>query len=134
MTAGPTIRLAATESGIRLLGTTIRTFTRPLRARVGGRILVTSLGTSDPRQVSLQAGFLRLVSITEATVDSIAAELTAGQLGSPTPQVLLLAIEKELAATSNWAARVRAFKVHHDLSLHGCDEFKRVEAAGMSPS
>jgi hypothetical protein len=40
-----------------------------------------------------------------------------------------LMLEKELAATSSWSARHKAFKRHHGVDLRRCAEHHRLEGA-----
>jgi hypothetical protein len=89
----------------------------------------TAVGSIDPREVALQAGFLRLVSVTEATVDTLGVELTAVGVVQTDEVISLLILEKELSATSNWDARRRSYKRHHHVDLRRCAEHARVEAA-----
>lgn len=125
------VRFVSTESGLRLLRTTLRFHGDHARS-VGtkrGRVHTTSQGTSDPEALALQAGFLRLVSVTEATLDSLGRELTASSVGNVDQVIRALMLEKELAATSNWEARKRAFKRHHRVDIAKCAEHPRVEGA-----
>ncbi len=116
---------------MRLLRATLRTFVTGtwLASLTRGRIQHTSLGSSNPLDLALQAGFLRLVSITEATVDSLGVELTTRDLRKVDEVVRLLMLEKELAATSTWDARRRTFKRHHGVDLRRCAEYGRLEGA-----
>jgi len=87
------------------------------------------LGSSDPLELALHAGFLRLVSIAEATVDALGTELTARKVLQVDQAVRLLVLEKELAANVNWAARHRSYKRHHEIDLKKCTDWKRLEGA-----
>ncbi len=94
-----------------------------------GRIHRTQFGSTSAATLALHSGFLRLVSIAEATVDSLGVEATNRRVGAVDQSVRLLILEKELAATSTWDARRRVFRRHHGVDLRKCDEFKRMEAA-----
>ena len=102
---------------------------RPSSRLAAGRIHSTSLGSNDPYVVSLQSSFLRLVSITEATVDALGVELTKSRVAQVDDVLRLLMLEKELAGSSSWEARRRSFKRHHAVDLRKCAEHPRVEAA-----
>lgn len=125
------VRFVSTEAGLRLLRATLRNYLMASRlsALQIGRIQHTSLGTSDPRDLALHAGFLRLVSVTEATLDSLAVELTERSVPNTDEVVRLLMLEKELAAQTTWEARRRVFKRHHHVDIRRCDEYDRVEGA-----
>jgi len=77
----------------------------------------------------VQATFLRLVSVTEATVDALGTELTNRDLRSIDAVIRLLILEKELAAASNWPSRRKSFKRHHKVDLQKCAEHGRLEGA-----
>lgn len=125
------IRFVSTEAGLRLLQTTLRTYLWTTRFSVvlPGRIQQTSLGTTDPQALAMQAGFLRLVSVTEAALDTLGVELTSKDVPNPGSVITLLMLEKELASTSSWAVRRKAFKRHHHLDIHKCARFGEVEGA-----
>ena len=125
------VRFVATETGIRLLRSTYRSFAASgsTGVRRVGRISQTVLGSSDPRDLVVHSGFLRLVSITEAAVDALAVELTAQSVPQIDEVVRRLMLEKELSATGTWRARRSAYKRHHNIDLGKCAEFKRLEGA-----
>lgn len=77
----------------------------------------------------LQSGFLRLVSITEAALDSLGVELTDRSVQRVDEVVARLMLEKELAGSSDWNARRRAFSRHHGVDLKKCSEFKKLQGA-----
>lgn len=126
-----TIAFRATEAGLRLLRTTLRNYERTasLAAVLPGRIRKTELGTTDPRELAAQSAFLRLVSVTEATVDSLGVEATAESVPAVDEAVRLLMLEKELASSSSWEGRKRSFRRHHKVRLANCDEFKSIQGA-----
>ena len=126
-----TIRFVSIEAGLRLLRSTVRTYLAGTRFLVIsiGRIEHTSLGSSDARNLALQSGFLRLVSIAEASVDSLGAELTSRSVPRVSEVVRLLMLEKELAASSTWDSRRRSYKRHHGIDLQKCAEYGRLEGA-----
>lgn len=128
---GTPIRFEATEAGLRLLQGTLRNYVREAERAdlIPGRIRRTELGSTDPRELAVHAAFLRLVSVTEATVDSLGVELTNRTVGTPNAVIQLLMLEKELAATAAWSSRRRSFKRHHHVDLAKCAEHKRVESA-----
>jgi hypothetical protein len=126
-----TVRFASTEAGLHLLQGNLRHFLRGIRAAnvLPGRIHYTTLGSNDPRDLALQATFLRLVSVAEATVDTLAVELTARTV-PPLDEVLrLLVLEKELAGSSSWEARRRSYKRHHGVDLQKCRDYALIEGA-----
>ena len=124
-------RFLSTELGLKLLRSSLRPFLAGsmLATPFRGRVRETSQGSAVPRELALQSGFLRLVSITEATVDLLAAELTEKSLSDVDEVLRLLMLEKELAASSSWESRRRAFKRHHGVDLRKCNEHKKVEGA-----
>lgn len=87
------------------------------------------LGSSDPRHLALQSGFLRLISVVEASVDSLGGELTSRSVPNLDEVLRLLVLEKELAATSSWESRRKSFKRHHGVDLRKCAEHQRLEGA-----
>lgn len=125
------IRFRSTEAGLRLLSPTLRTSLRIARVSpvLGGRVYQTSLGTSDPRDLALHTGFLRLVSIAEATVDSLGIEITERAVPAIDGVIRQLMIEKELAGTSSWDARRKSFKRHNGVDLRKCAEHARLQGA-----
>lgn len=123
-----TVRFVSTEAGLRLLQATLRSYlTKGQVSRFRGRIQQTSLGSSDPRALALQSGFLRLISVVEASVDSLGGELTSRSVSNVDEVLRLLILEKELAATSTWNSRRRSFKRHHGVDLRKCAEHDRLE-------
>lgn len=121
---------AATESGLRLLAATVRNHRRnQLVRRSVGRITVTSLGPTSDSVMNVQIGYLRLVSVVEATVDALAMELTWGSLTNVDEAIRALVLEKEIAGSASWDSRRRSFKRHHDLDLRKCDRHDDVLAA-----
>jgi hypothetical protein len=127
----PFPRFVSTETGVRLLRGTLRNYHHrgPLSRLRVGRIVQTSMGSSDPSELRAHSAFLRLVSIAESTLDSLGAELTLNHVSRIDEVLRLLILEKELAATSNWESRRRTFKRHHHVDLKRCDEHSRVDAA-----
>lgn len=125
------IRFVSTEAGLRLLQSTLRSYLAgsQLSIVVRGRIQHTSLGSTDPHDLVLQSGFLRLISVVEASVDSLGGELTSRSVSNVDEVVRLLILEKELAATSTWEARRRSFRRHHGVDLRKCAEHDRLEGA-----
>lgn len=125
------IHFRSTEAGLRLLAPTLRTALRTARAApfLGGRIVHSALGSTSPRDLALQTSFLRLVSITEATIDSLAIEITEQSVPQIDDVIRLLMLEKELASTSTWDSRRRLFKRHHGVDLEKCAESKRLDGA-----
>lgn len=125
------VQFRSTEAGLRLLRSTLRTYLRSARvpALTPGRIRRSELGTTDPRELSAQSSFLRLVGVVEATVDSLGTELTSKRISISDEAIRLLMLEKELAATSSWEGRHRSFRRHHKLKLASCAEHGRVEGA-----
>lgn len=124
-----TIHFVSTEAGLRLLQATLRSYLTGVRLSTvfQGRIQHTSLGSSDPRDLAMQSGFLRLISVVEASVDSLGGELTSRSVSSLDEVLRLLVLEKELAATSTWDSRRRSFKRHHGVDLRKCAEHDRLE-------
>ena len=121
----------STEAGLRLLRATLRNYTWEARMAMvpRGRIQQTFLGTSHPRDLAVQAGFLRLVSIVEASVDSLAVELTEGSVSGIDEVLRLLMLEKEIVESANWDARKRVFKRHHRVDLQRCSRYSYLEGA-----
>jgi len=124
-------RYVSTEAGLRLLRATLRNYIWEARLSVlpRGRIQQTFLGTSDPRDLAVQAGFLRLVSVVEASVDSLAVELTEGNVPRVDEVLRLLMLEKEIVASANWESRRRVFKRHHRVDLRKCPRYSYLEGA-----
>ena len=124
-------RFLSVESGLRLLQATLRSFvaTSKHAPAFSGRIHHTLLGSGEPKDLTLQAAFLRLVSVTEATVDSLGMELTSRDLPNVDDVIRLLMLEKELSASSNWPSRPKAFKRHPQYRPRKCAEHARLEGA-----
>lgn len=125
------VRFAAVEAGVKLLRTTLRQalFADGTPHPPAGRIRVSSVEGVDPVAAAQQSGFLRLVSVAEASLDSLSVELTEENVDSIDEVVRRLMLEKELAVSSGWDAKRRSFKRHHGVDLRKCDEYKRVEGA-----
>lgn len=125
------IRFRSTESGLRLLQATLRTYFSGTRLSTlsFGRIQQTAFGSSNVRELALQSAFLRLVSVAEATIDSLGDELTARDLGDVDETIRLLVLEKELATSSSWNNRRRAYQRHHGVDLRKCDGHDKLEGA-----
>lgn len=119
------------EAGFLLLKSTSRLLrsSSTVEPRKVGRISYSSLGSSDVRVHIAQSAFLRTVSIVEASIDSLAMELTELHLPLTTETLRLLALEKELASTSNWEARRNAFERHHRIALRKCAGHSKLEGA-----
>jgi hypothetical protein len=124
-------RKRLTESALLLLHSTPRLFIKPSRLRRVGRtrILYSTLGTRDPVVVRREAIFFRMVSLTEAYLDALQMDILTGKV-SPTTDTLRRMIEEiERTATSNWAARHRAFKRLHGIALTQLDGWQELDAA-----
>jgi len=65
----------------------------------------------------------------EASVDSLAVELTEGSVFNVNDVIRLLMLEKELAESANWETRRRAFRRHHKLDLRKCAKYDYLEGA-----
>lgn len=125
------MRHRSTEAGLRLLGGTLRNYRGSIKKEVflPGRIHETELGSTHPRELLAQSTFLRLVSVAEATVDSLGTELTNQTIAAADRTVRMLALEKELATSSSWRMRRRSFRRHHGIDLQKCRDYKRLEGA-----
>lgn len=93
------------------------------------RIRTSPLGPTEPAIVRRHTLVLRYVSITEAYVDALMADLLVQKLGSPTALLRSLVHEIELSASANWSKRHESFKRIHGLQLAKCDGWKAVDAA-----
>jgi hypothetical protein len=125
-----TPRFNATESGLRLLGATLRSnATLPPRSRPPGRITATAFGPITEEETDRQGLYLRVVSIAEATVDALALELTRRAVTHIDELIRRLILEKEIAGSASWDARRRAYRHHHGLDLRKCDAHAEVLAA-----
>jgi hypothetical protein len=59
----------------------------------------------------------------------LGVELTEASVTNVDDVIRLLIVEKELAGSSNWEARRRAFKRHHNLDLKKCAQYHYLEGA-----
>ena len=123
-------RFDATESGLRLLGAALRA-NSALRQRslVPGRITATAFGPVTSEETDRQGLYLRVVSITEATVDALGLELSRRAIPNIGEVVRRLILEKEIAGSASWDARRRSFRRHHGIDLRKCDAHREVLAA-----
>lgn len=123
-------RFIATETGLRLLSDALRwNRTAASALRHPARIAGTALGPVAREQTQRQGLYLRVVSISEATIDALALELTQSGLKYVDEVVRRLVLEKEIAGTASWDSRRRSFKRHHNVDLRKCDAHKELLAA-----
>ena len=96
------------------------------------RIRISPLGPVEPAVVRRHTLLLRYVSITEAYVDALMADLLAQKLGPPGALLRSLVHEIELSASANWSKRHESFKRIHGFQLSKCDGWKEVDGATHS--
>jgi hypothetical protein len=120
----PTIRPrhAVTEQAVRsILHTVADLRARPVSARSRGRVATAS-------QIAEQGAVLRIVSITEAYLDTLSLqEVTRSVPASPMTTKLLSTFET--STTTTWRAREQSFKSHHGIDLSKCARWSDLQAA-----
>ena len=93
------------------------------------RIRTSPLGPVEPNVVRRHTLVLRYVSITEAYVDALMADLLAQKMGPPSALLRRLVHEIELSASASWPKRHESFKRIHGFQLSKCDGWKEVDGA-----
>jgi hypothetical protein len=76
-----------------------------------------------------QAVLLRLVSISEAFVDTLQIELLSEKVIPNTQTLTKLVAAAEVESSRNWPARDKAFKSYHSIALNKLDCWKELIAA-----
>jgi len=127
----PLYKQVFTESALTLLAYARRSSGAGLAGIVARRprIRTSPLGPVDPIVVRRHVLLLRYVSVTEAYVDALMADLLFQRLGPPTMLLRSMVHEIELSASANWSKRIEAFKRVHGAQLSKCDAWTEVEGA-----
>lgn len=127
----PLYKQVFTESALTLLAHARRTAGAGVTALLvrRPRILSSPLGPVDPVVIRRHALLLRYVSITEAYVDALMAELLLQKVGPPTVLLRSMVHEIELSASASWPKRQEAFKRVHGFQLSKRDGWKEVEGS-----
>jgi len=99
------------------------------RARDSVRVLRSSFGESEPTMVARHAALVRMVSITEAYVDTLSMELLSAALGPPSALMAKVLEEVEISASGNWQRREKTFSSLHGISLRSGPRWTTIEAA-----
>ena len=123
-------RLPLTESALQLLRVANRDLhaAKPLAVRPP-RISGPHFGTLDPTQVRYQAALLRMVSTTEAYLDSVNDLLMRRHFQAPTRPIQSMVEELGIGSSRSWQARHSAFKKLHGVRLRKQSSWKVLEGA-----
>lgn len=127
----PLYKQVFTEAALTLLGQAKRMGggLGPAWALRRPRIRSSPLGPVEPDVVRRHTVLLRYLSITEAYIDALMADLLAQKLGPPSALLRSMVHEIELAASANWSKRHESFKRIHGFQLSKCDAWKEVDGA-----
>jgi hypothetical protein len=115
-------RHALTEQAVgSILHTVADLHARPTPTSSRGRIATTS-------QIAEQGALLRIVSITEAYLDSLSLQEVMRTV-PPSPMTSKLVETFETSTTTTWRARRQSFKTHHGIDLVKCARWNDLDAA-----